>query len=1494
MPSMSMFSRSSSRQRGSSTSRTRSQSMDQSTISNAALAANTAFAQRNTSSSNLSAAAAAAALRSRPTSPEPVGSLQTKRMVRRGSQSSIGSGSVISTINRGGPSQRGLVRQTSSGSMTDRTFRSPSPGRNNSLNGARSPDRYAPPVPPIPASVHRRAASVDPSQRRVISTPPSSSRSRGVSADRASSMSTRKPPRLSDVAEEMLDRGESQRKMNFSRPRPGSPGGSVAGSVTGSVAGDRGLTHGTGAWFSEPVGNKAANGDEPTSPTALEQKIARIQAAQGQGRPASSRQNSTQSQQGAYLTKANLEAASAAAARGPAPVQYETVMVFDAGTRTFQPQQRVKTTPDEPPSPIKPQAPRLAPGSYDPNTRTIVPGAKPAQKATQQPIPRPQSQQSARPDMLPPPRNPARLSPNSSPRNSYIGTSPAEPQTPAAPARPSTAGNNAVQLKTTLRHTRSSSLDVPRGGLESANHVRNVSASPSPHRAHFSASPVVATTIHNPPTRALSPAKSAMKHSPAPSERTASPLYNYKGPASETSETPSKASDDGAKKKRSVRVSFDENPAVAPIVSAASTPSRPALDDIDDEDFSKPRPALPSFGSVRKGRATPAFAEKVTEMAPESQDSSSDHAVGGMLHQANGIAKGGNDGHDELENSGSDMSIVDNTRAKQQDGSETVTRDFAAIATKDGNGDVPAINLSPPTPGVEEEGKRLNEQDAQVANVRHSNEVVVPGGWSAPDAEGDVDDEPTIHEEPSSMDSPIMARPTSPTLDPINEYTDSEAEDAFSDAAEDLSEYDNGGFASLDAIAISPVVQATQNTKAAAAASSPPDTPTGKRAARQNDSIDSTASNDASGDWSKATAYWSTLSRQQREEIERQHFSSDDESTPQARKTKKKVSTPQFDRSSSVQKSVPQSNAQPTKPALKKTMRAAPEPVAVPVEKPVQLRSSMRANGGSGLASSLRDGPKRQTSVKTALQTNSDSRPPSQVGSNGLPNAAARPAPAQRQESRNSMTSTTSLTSMKPHPAPVMTARLKKEIGNDSDSDSSFKKQRRPRSSGNTMKTSMRARAPPAQEQRRAPSPEPIRKKGRDSFSIRSLSPTGSLFGRKKLKDQIRGQSVDTGGRTTLRGPPPEPKRSTLRAAPAPAPKPAPKAAPKSAPRASKFKSRFNDSDSDDDAPAGGRFESRFADSDDSDDDVFTPSKLAPVRGIPRTQGRDDGDSTDLEGEEPDAAMFARREKMQTPLVPDPSDIDKAMEAARKKLGMPAPSASTPHIPQEGSALKTGSLRRQAQSTVDVSSRPEPKSRPEDMAADTTPKKRGFMGSILRRNRNSTQSVSTVSNYRPSSEVVVPPTPILPREATTSKPSTPTSPSAVATPPPSRGKLVRRSSAMSDSPGTPQLPATRLKRGDSSFSTATAPASSIERAETNEWSIPAVPKIPAGFDRDGRPDTSDGTMTGVRFVEENGSKVRVQDFGSPEAGAGGGVIYSRRTGKKKRFGLLRKAFGLED
>lgn len=121
----------------------------------AATAAASAFmsATRHNPNKSLSSAAAAAALRARPQTPTNVGEVQTKRTMRR-SASMSSSGSA--PAGPGGTAQQTsrLERKGSNASMTERTFRSPSPHRSSPAQHVRD----EPPVPRIPEG-HKKSAS---------------------------------------------------------------------------------------------------------------------------------------------------------------------------------------------------------------------------------------------------------------------------------------------------------------------------------------------------------------------------------------------------------------------------------------------------------------------------------------------------------------------------------------------------------------------------------------------------------------------------------------------------------------------------------------------------------------------------------------------------------------------------------------------------------------------------------------------------------------------------------------------------------------------------------------------------------------------------------------------------------------------------------------------------------------------------------------------------------------------------------------------------------------------------------------------------------------------------------------------------------------------------------------------------------------------------------------------------------------------------------------
>ncbi|KAK7962536.1 uncharacterized protein PG986_003361 [Apiospora aurea] len=173
---------------------------------------------------SLSSAAAAAALRARPHTPTNVGAVQTKRTMRR--SPSISS---VSSAPAGGRRTPKLERRGSSGSMTERTFRSPSPH-------GREPQSQSqhPPVPAIPDGHRNSAIGRNPSTAGVgmqnfrtasqkISTElpswytkPSGDTSNVRTSDAPmnnTGKSSRRPESLSSTA-----RPDSQNSVNFSYP----------------------------------------------------------------------------------------------------------------------------------------------------------------------------------------------------------------------------------------------------------------------------------------------------------------------------------------------------------------------------------------------------------------------------------------------------------------------------------------------------------------------------------------------------------------------------------------------------------------------------------------------------------------------------------------------------------------------------------------------------------------------------------------------------------------------------------------------------------------------------------------------------------------------------------------------------------------------------------------------------------------------------------------------------------------------------------------------------------------------------------------------------------------------------------------------------------------------------------------------------------------------------------------------------------------------------
>lgn len=988
---------------------------------------------------------------------------------------------------------------------------------------------------------------------------------------------------------------------------------------------------------------------------------------------------------------------------------------------------------------------------------------------------------------------------------------------------------------------------------QTAAFERQSSLSPA-RAAHFAPNAVdVSNGVkHQPPPRSISPAKSALKHSPSSSIRTSSPVtFNASGRA------PSDVSSDAGsyegirttpRKRKGVRVSFDEH--VAREEDSPSSPGSPVglessrwsgrtLQGMDDDldEIMKPRPALPSFGSIRRERrpVDEEIAEKVTETVPSSMadststmveplEASSDHAAGGILARDFEARKQARDPYEPV---APEVTSVEGSGYASDDTASSVDEEELGLAGnhKDSaaNGlgiersrlpvipekksaeaspaleapPVPQIAVQPATPGTEGENQEPPFE--------------MPGAWSDRDEESMDESLATTtaslasHEQPGAGEpdhgghfqvfsakdlQPVESRQS---LDRYLESTQDESSDddssIYSDAAEDLSDLE-GGFASLDAIVDSPIIPPAREAQS----NSVPESPLAGKQKQQPSPV------------TEETAVSPPEDVRKREKPQ-------EESRPEnfQAKPSPKAAPLELD-SAPILKS--------PKPKKKKKATVVPEPVAVSAErsqKPAQLpqareapqpkkpalRTSMRRERPDGpgaptmrkpMRTSMRDAPTGLAASRYSEPLVETRQPKGALQKKNIPLASPNVAAAPHRRSASAVTPAAS-TRVSTMPA------LGRTLSNSSDaSDSSFKRQRRASSSTSdgkyTMRRSMRSGPSPRSS---APVPAPTLRSASPAaasrssrLSIRSLSPTGSFFGKRKPMVGNQESSFPT---LRSQGPPPS-KSSKFSVG-----KVSGKAlSSPMKPGSSRFQSRYDDSSDDDDVGRMPTFRSRFADSDDEDDVPELPSGLRPVRGIPRRGDDEDGDSTELEDEASDTEGPAS-----PPRGPPSKDIERAS----------APAQATNGHTNGGAAVLKGSLRDSKYAT-------------DSPLASPRKEKRGFFGLGKKR--------------RGSSDV---------------RPETPPGGFSVATTGSPSGKLQRRNSQ--------------------------------GRRTSESWPLPPAIPDDKPSTASGRPTTSDGAPARPRLGKRQSTGGQ-----TAESEPVSGDVAIGRSGKKKKFPMLRKAFGLKD
>ena len=1080
-------------------------------------------------------------------------------------------------------------------------------------------------------------------------------------------------------------------------------------------------------------------------------------------------------------------------------------------------------------------------------------------------------------------------------------------------------------------------------GLATRDSVRGGRVhSVSPMRTtHFATTPESLVVKHQPPARSISPRKSAMKHSNSP--RGPSPVEGSSGVGetnfSEASNGSALHSEGLAPRKKANRVSFDETNVVvgqaatpidtdSPVVLSPQTKSKwfsigrgkkkeTAVTDEDDSEVMKPRPALPSFGSVREKKpvreveerplvkpaepsetklppaSPPLFTSPTGEVIENPFGQSNDHIVGGVIAQdaasknaanisksreplppqvtsveGSGYTSDSDSSLYSVENRKTNMGVARTNSVKRgpEDGDADTYRALTSplsneldTPTEKGEGEamnggatsnIPEIAVSQPTPTLESTEEKGEWPDMPGAWAQSSSDS---GSHERDDTEVPVVEhhatEPTLAEQGISEPDEETPRAGSPVLGEIanrNSIILEEPEESdasiYSDAAEDFSDVEGDGFMSLDAVVDTPVI----NTNIPGLAiSTPPDSPTTKitkeKAYKRSQLSRKSSEPDMDEGWDKVQAYWSTLSadkkRQLEQEAREEAEGSDTEvevkPTPKPKKKKKVAvkpepveAAPQHQRKLSNERTYmiqPGSKAGPNgHTTMKSSMREQPQST----EPEPQIRKSMRGPG------SMRGSLRTEAEPKGSLQKKY--RPmsypaevqadPAEVKKHVRNLSAASAAAAQGAAKRD----------MAP---PASALRRKGSAG----SDSSFKKAKR----GNeipSFRSSMRGSVD------NTPAPRPQSPAQSSRFSLRSLSPTGSAFRRPFNSGAPPVALSETHMRSSM--------RSSYDTTPSMRNKPPGKKAGgfgRSAPQKPKQKptrrlgSRFADSsDEEEDRPT---FQSRFNDSSDDDGPAPPPAlagrtmrNSAPVRGIPKRSGIEDGDSSDL----PDS---------------DDEKPTPGLKLSKRQNGNAQPT-------KEGATLASGSLRRSGSGRGTISS---------PTTTDFTPRpshsRRGSFMSILRRKK------------------------------------------------PDSGSRVRKSD--SESPARRDTPLERSKSDLQALRTEPAQSPRLQkrnpmsRENSGAWPLPAGDTSKGHSllvdkeGEDGRPFTADeanGVVGGAGG--EKGQLTALNGDGRPDLGTrrftatglagvdianvNGGGIAGEQQRKKKKFGKLRKMFRLDD
>ncbi|KAF5644275.1 uncharacterized protein FTJAE_2794 [Fusarium tjaetaba] len=922
---------------------------------NAATAAASAFLRRE-STPSLSSAAAAAALKARPTTPTNVSQVQSKRAARR-------SASVSSTGSRDRRS-RELHRSPSASSMTERTFRSPSP----------SPARVAapqaqdvPPVPKIPqhehnktnpkSTAHKRATSLQTQHFQTASQKMKNGQTQGswFGAATGNDLSNVRRAPVADKRASADLRPSSPNSINFSYPR----------SMTESP---------------NPSSNAMVYDPNSRRMVPQAQLLTIDQTVRDASEKPVRKQKHDGSRTGTHLSKGTVGRLKGTAVE-PASPPPKSVASPQSPSNTYaattqQPghpeaglESELESDPESEPETKREAKLETSSNSNLSTGQTLI---QQEQEPDVEPSSHP-SQTIVIPPAVTKPEASVRKRPSVVHEDSELEEEEPRDAAQLAPAneRPMD-GVDAIPVKSTPPPQQSPEAAPVPGPSETVrrNRVHSESPARSPARTtHFAPKTDQLLVRHEPPPRSLSPRKSALKYS---SPRDASPSEDGSDASAAWSGMAGREETELSRKK-SVRVSFDDgntavigksipssdtdSPQIASPQSRKSWHSiigRNKRDSVtlDEDETMTPRPALPSFGSIREKKIRepeerPLVRPMERSASPPATDSlpsesnhktpaqdlaqSSDLAIGSVLAQEQASRNEANtsryreplppvvtsvDGQGYISNSdlSSDDESESGVMSKSQASADPVSETQTTISNPDSPSEsssaksspsdsIPTISIIQPSPRIPDENQAESPQDF----------FDVPGGF--PTGPTDASSERAISEdakvsstEPRPSQSPKGADQPAPIVtrrsfdstsavssnsqmhDIQEESEESDGSSIYSDAYEDLSDMEGDGFLSLDAVVDSPVESAfSQKVFEKAIAKSK------EIDASQQSTPTKTPSQkplQTPSDWETAKAYWRSLSPRDRRQLEKEAMEdSDEEDIPAeaARRSKHKT-----------------------------------------------------------------------------------------------------------------------------------------------------------------------------------------------------------------------------------------------------------------------------------------------------------------------------------------------------------------------------------------------------------------------------------------------------------------------------------------------------------------------------------------------------------------------------------------------------------------------------